>query len=93
MRSVFRSKPLFIQIKMAKGYHQSTKENPFAGGRRPIWPSEMVSNRVTITIPRVIKIPTQKIAKAYAQLKTGNLSLDEALEIIKEVMIKDLENK
>ncbi len=75
---------------MAKGYHQPTAENPFAGGRKPIWPSNMVGNRVTITIPRAIKIPTQEMAKAYAQLKTGKLSLDETLEIIREVMIKDL---
>ena len=80
---------------MAKGYHEPTPTNPFAGGRRPIWPPSMTGkgNTISITIPRIIKIPIREIAKVFAQTKTGDLSLDEALEIIKEVMIKDLENK
>lgn len=67
---------------MAKGYHQPTAKNPFAGGRLPIWPCEMTGkgNIVTINIPRVIKVPVFEFAKLYAQYIAGNITKKEVIE-------------
>lgn len=69
---------------MAKGYHKVTATNPFAGGRKPIWPVNMMgrANVITITVPRIIKTPTREMAKIYAQFTVGNLTREEALEKI-----------
>lgn len=72
---------------MAKEYHEVTAKNPFAGGRKPIWPTHIMGkgNITTISIPRLIKVPTHEMAKIYAQFAVGNITREEALEQIAEI--------
>ncbi len=81
---------------MAKGYHQQTKENPFAGGPKPtVWPFGVGGrgNMSNVQVPKIIKTPTREMARTYVLVKTGKLTIDEALKVIEEIMVKDLENK
>ncbi|HEW97086.1 MAG: hypothetical protein DRR16_23200 [Candidatus Parabeggiatoa sp. nov. 3] len=83
-------------LKMAKGYHERTEKNPFAGGPKPtVWPSGIGGrgNMSTVSVPMLAKRPTREFAETYVKVLTKSLTIDEALKEIRDIMVKDLENK
>ncbi len=73
---------------MAKGYHLPTPQNPFAGGRKPIWPKGMSGkgNAAAINVPRVLKEDIFKIAKIFASFVVGEITKQQAIEMFTEVL-------
>ncbi len=87
---------IVLIIKMAKDYHERTEKNPFAGGPKPtVWPPGIGGrgNMSTVTVPTLAKKPTRQFAETYVKVLTKSLTIDDALRKIRDIMIKDLENK
>ncbi len=75
---------------MAKGYHERTAKNPFAGGPKPtIWPYGMggAGNMVTLGVPRVLREKKgRELMRIYAQFLAGNLTKEETLKEFNDIL-------
>lgn len=73
---------------MAKGYHEVTVKNPFAGGRKPsVWPQSIGGRdqMASMGVPQIIKESAHKLVRLYAQFVVGQLTQNELIEKIEDI--------
>lgn len=70
--------------------HERTQKNPFgAGAPATVWPKGMGGRGKVqaLYVPITLKQPIQQIAQIYAHAVAGNLTSDEAIKRIKELIL------
>ena len=69
--------------------HKRTEKNPFgAGAPATVWPKGMGGRGKvqTLHVPTIIKQSIQEIAQIYAHAVAGNITPDEAIKRIRDLI-------